>query len=251
MAISPISLTTVSPGLYTQTPTITPRDPGVPQKANDSRLVPLDAQAKAVAEEINKEFGIKIRNTREKMFNSSELHTILNQLRRLPAEHVALIEEIEKNGGLGLQMDLLDAKQQKREVLGAYDKNKRRIYIFKDLSEPDLRSTITHEIGHAVHSHAVSKETFFNFMNSVHWKIIQQEQTYIPGNQLYTLGYSEREITPNQWKELMNHFDWEDLKKKKSKIGGYILQPPKLYQETYAFSNPFETFAHIYEKMYT
>ena len=252
--ISPINInSTGMQRLNFQIPTIIPKDPSTtPEKTGKKHdFVPLGQAEQLVAELIDKEFNIKIKNTRDKRFNKTELIIIYQQLKKLPKEDVALIEEIVKNDTLGMELEMMEAKMNKnKEVFGAYDKENRRIYLFKDMDESTLRKTLTHEIGHAVHSHRVSLYDFLRFTLAMNWKIYRQEQSYIQGNLLYNIGTILKEVQFSSLDELVNHFDFNTIKKKSSKVGGYILKAPKEVEETYAYSNPFETFASYYEKKF-
>jgi hypothetical protein len=257
VAIGPVSINNSGgPSFSTSIPTIIPKDPYAPQEAQKTgkelKLAPLGVAEQLVADQIEKEFNIKMKNTRDSRFKERELKIILAQLRRLPVNHVELVDEIVKNTSLGLELELMEAKQNKRkEVLGAYDKDNRRIYLFNDLSDNQLVRTLTHEVGHAVHSHQMHIGEFFKFMAAAKWDLVKQEQTFIPGNALYNIGYKESKVDKKNWKNLEAHFDWDAIKKKRANAGGFSFKAPKAGEHMYAYSNPFETFACFYEKTYT
>ena len=252
--ISPISVNSSGmQRLYTQVPTTQARLSASTPEETKAKLnfAPIGPGEQAIAELIDKEFNIKIKNTRDARFKKNELLVIHNQLKQLPDSDVSLIEEIVKNTGIGLELELIEAKMTKNKVvLGAYEKENRRIYIFKNMDDDSLRKTLSHEVGHAVHNHRMTVYDFLVFLQSTKWKMFRQEQSFITGNSLYNIGVSLVEVAQKEWSNLHQHFDFETIKRKTSKAGGYILRAPEKWQDHPAFSNPFETFAFYYEQIY-
>jgi hypothetical protein len=204
-----------------------------------------------LAKKIQDDFKIKVLNS-DDQFSEEELKVIYYTLGTIPKSHLKGVTTIVKNRSL--QLGLQDAptsvfaKMHKNRVYGAYDKDNKRIYIF-ELDKPEQASQVLkHEIGHAVHSHNLSLKDFFAFMLESGWKVAYHEQHYITGNSLYNIGLKKVEVPNNEAMELVGHFDWDSIRNKKDMYSKYVLSAPKHLENSYAYKNPFETFASIYEK---
>ena len=108
-----------------------------------------------IANEIEKKYKIKIRNS-DIPFSEEELKLIYSSLADIPPEHLFGVDMIVKNRSM--QLNLQDApsnvfaKTFKQNVLGAYDKGHKRIYLFEMQDKAQLPTVLKHEIGHAVFS---------------------------------------------------------------------------------------------------
>ena len=94
----------------------------------------------------------------------------------------------------------------------------------------------------------LSLKAFFTFMLKSGWSVAYHEQHFIPGNSLYNIGMKKVLINNDEAMEFVNHFDWDSIRDKKDLYNKFVLVAPPHLQDTYAFKNPFETFASIYEK---
>lgn len=204
-----------------------------------------------IAKKIEERYKIQIRNS-DIPFSEEELKLIYHTLSEIPPEHLTGVKMIVKNRGL--QLNLQDApstvfaKTFKQNVLGAYDKDNKRIYLFEMENNDQLPTVLKHEIGHAVHSYNISYERFFAFALQSGWTVARHEQQYIPGNALYNLGMKKVVLTQEEAIGVMSHFDWESIRNNKDRLNKYILSAPEGRKDNPAFKNPYETFACTYEK---
>jgi hypothetical protein len=226
------------------------------QAAQDQRGLPLQLHhvpeaLQFIAKKIQDRFHLEIMNS-DSSFTETELKIMYYTLSTLPPEDLLGVKMIVKNKGLALNLQQTPAdvfmKHHRNKVYGAYDKQNQRILIF-DLEKPEqLHQVIKHEVGHAVHSNNLSFDEFFMFTLKSGWTVAQHEQKYIPGNELYTMGMSTVKLDPQEAWEARAHFDWDSLKERKDHYNKYTLLPPENRRHLYAYRNPFETFAVLYEK---
>ncbi len=204
-----------------------------------------------IAKKIGERYRMKVRNS-DIPFSEEELEMIYATLADIPPEHLFGVEMIVKNRSM--QLSLQDApsnvfaKTFKQNVLGAYDKDNKRIYLFEMENKAQLATVLKHEIGHAVHSYNMTYETFFAFALRTGWNVAYHEQQYIPGNTLYNLGMRKIVLSKEEALEAMTHFDWESIRQNKDRFNKYILSAPEGRQDHPAYKNPYETFACTYEK---
>ncbi|MFC1478796.1 hypothetical protein ACFL57_04990 [Candidatus Margulisiibacteriota bacterium] len=202
---------------------------------------------------IKKTFGIEMINTVEARFNRQELKIIFNTLaevaRRNPA-HLIGIDSIVKSVSLGLNLELMHAKAKGKTVLGAYQKDQRRVYLFESCPMSKIRETMLHEIGHAVHSYNVSVKTIMKNIRKLGWKLQEYKQTFLANNTFYPIVLQPCPADNNTWHQAYSTFTESMLKRKRTFDGRFVLEAPKKYQGRPEFANPLETFACLYERMY-
>lgn len=206
-----------------------------------------------IAREIEEKYKLKLRNS-DIHFSEEDLRILNYILSSIPQEHLFGVEQIIKNKSIQLNMQEIPAsifaKEYKSKVYGAYDKDNKRVLIF-DLDAPEqINSVVKHEIGHAVHSYNLSLKDFFAFSLNSGWDVACFEQKFIPGNEMYNIGTVQRKIDKKEAMGLIDHFDMESMRTKKSKSNKYVLVPPKDKAHLYMYKNPCETFAVFYEKSY-
>ena len=204
-----------------------------------------------IAKKIEEKYKIKIRNS-DSSFSKEELEMIYATLADIPPEHLFGVEMIVKNRSMQLSLQdapsTVFAKTFKQNVLGAYDKDNKRIYLFEMQNKEQLPTVLKHEIGHAVHSYNVSYEHFFEFALRAGWTVAYHEQRYIPGNALYNLGMKKIHLSKEEALDVMSHFDWDSIRNNKDRYNKYILSAPEGRQDNPAYKNAYETFACTYEK---
>jgi hypothetical protein len=206
---------------------------------------------KWIADRIKNKYGIDVFNS-DIPFTEEELKLIYHTLADIPPGHLTGVKMIVKNRSM--QLNLQDApstvfaKTFKQNVLGAYDKENKRIYLFEMESKDQLPTVLKHEIGHAVHSYNMTYEDFFAFALRSGWNVAYHEQQYIPGNTLYNLGMRKIVLSKEEALDVMAHFDWESIRHNKDRLNKYIFSAPEGRQGNPAYKNPYETFACMYEK---
>lgn len=199
---------------------------------------------------IKKTFGIELVNTVEACFQREEMEIIFKALGDVPKQHLAGILSIVKANGFGLELELMQVKTNGRTVLGAYDKKQKRMYIFESCPLSDLRSTVMHEIGHAVHSFCVTSKTILLTAKKAGWMLKEFRSSYLAGNTLYPIVLQAQPADASAWEDAFQIFSEAELKKKRTLDGRYVLEAPAQHKDKAAYINPLETFACLYERQY-
>lgn len=196
-------------------------------------------------------FKIKIKNS-DIGFSEEELKYIYYGLSILPIKHLLGIKTIVKNKSIQLNKESIPksilAKQHKNRTYGAYDQENKTVYIFELDNPKQILAVLKHEVGHAVHSNNMNFRDFFLFALKSGWNVAYHEQCYIPSNELYNIGMTKVFLSKKEALEIVDYFDWDSLIINKDKVNRYILAPPQKYRDIYAYKNPYETFAVLYEK---
>ncbi len=204
-----------------------------------------------IAKKIEKRFNVKVFNS-DIPFKGEELKGIYDTLAGIPSEHLKGVETIVKNRSL--QLNLQDSppgvfsKMYKSKVYGAYDKENKRVFIFELDSPAQVATVLKHEIGHAVHSYNIPFEYFFLFVLKSGWDVAYHEQQFVSGNSFYNMVMKKFIIDKRDALKLAKHFNWDSIRNNKDIYGKYVLSVPEAQRELYAYKNPYETFASLYEK---
>ncbi|MFH1429876.1 MAG: hypothetical protein ABIH39_09075 [Candidatus Margulisiibacteriota bacterium] len=203
--------------------------------------------------QIKKTFGIEMIDTIEARFNREELKIVFNTLaevaRRNPS-HLIGIDSIVKSFSLGLSLELMHAKANGKTVFGAYQKDQRRIYLFESCPLGNIRETLLHEIGHAVHSYNVSTKTIMKNIRKLGWTLQEYKQTFLANNTYYPIVLQACPADAHTWQQAYMAFTESMLKKKRTPDGRFVLEAPMRYKGRPEFANPLETFACLYERLY-
>lgn len=199
---------------------------------------------------IKKTFGIELVNTTEASFQREEMEIIFKTLGDVPKQHLAGILSIVKANGFGLELELMQVKTNGKTVLGAYDKKQKRVYIFESCPLGDLRSTLLHEIGHAVHSFCVTSKTILLTAKKAGWALKEFRSSYLANNTLYPIVLQACIADDSAWNDAYSRFSESELKMKRTIDGRYVLEAPASHKDQEAYINPLETFACLYERQY-
>ena len=200
---------------------------------------------------IKKSFGIELVNTVEAAFRREEMEIIMQTLAGVPRKHLAGIKSIVKARGLGLEMELMHAKTKGKTVLGAYQKTQQRIYIFESCPLFNLKQTLLHEIGHAVHSYCASPKTILKTARKAGWRLKEFRPSYLDNNAFYPIVLQEAPVNEASWEDAGFTFSEMEIKKKRTADGRYVLEAPVPYKDTPEYKNPLETFACLYERQFS
>ena len=192
---------------------------------------------------IKKTFGIELVNTVEACFQREEMEIIFKALGDVPKQHLIGILSNVKANGLGLEMEVMQVKTNGKTVLGAYDKKQKRVYIFESCPLSDLRSTLIHEIGHAVHSFCTTSKTILLTAKKAGWTLKEFRSSYLAGNTLYPIVLQACTADAGAWADACERFSETELKKKRTLDGRYVLEAPAGHKAQAAYLNPLETFA--------
>jgi len=199
---------------------------------------------------IKKYFGIELINTVEACFNREEMQTIFNTLSEVPKQHLAGIESIIKSFSLGLEMELMHTKTHGKTILGAYQKGKKRIHLFKSCHISMMRKTLLHEIGHAVHSYCSSTRNILEIAKEAGWKLREFVKSFLAENTFYPMVYQEIPVTNDTWEAAYHRFSEQELRKMRTIDGRFQLESPSAQKNNLMYKNPLETFACLYEQGY-
>jgi hypothetical protein len=201
--------------------------------------------------QIKKQYGIELINTVEARFKREEMEIIFNTLGEVPAEDLKGVTSIVKCISLGLEMELLHARANGKTVYGAYDKAHCRVFIFETCGLAELRKTVLHEIGHAVHSYKVSPAVVLKTARKAGWQLRQFGAGFLNGNPAYPVILKEFPVGAPEWEEAYASFSEHELRQKRTLDGRFELAAPQSHQNIPAFKNPLETFACAYERTYS
>jgi hypothetical protein len=199
---------------------------------------------------IKKTFGIELINTVEAAFSRPELEIIFQTLAAVPKKHLQGVKTIIKSYSLGLDLALMHTRATKRTVLGAYQKQQKQIYLFASCPLPELRKTLLHEIGHAVHSYCVSPATILKTAKKTGWQLKEFRPSFLADNTFYPIVLQTKPADAKAWEEALYTFSETEIKNKRTGDGKFVLEAPAAYRDHVAYQNPLETFACLYAQQY-
>ncbi|MFA5928310.1 MAG: hypothetical protein WC838_03300, partial [Candidatus Margulisiibacteriota bacterium] len=151
---------------------------------------------------------------------------------------------------LGLDMEMMLTKTNGKQVLGAYDKTHKRIYLFDGCDLDSMRQTLLHEIGHAVHSYCVDSKAILKTAKKAGWQLKEFRSTFLADNTMYPIVLQARDADSKAWEDALQIFSERELKNKRTADGRYVLEAPAKYLNRLEYQNPLETFACMYEQQY-
>lgn len=199
-------------------------------------------------EDIKKQYKIELVNTVEARFSREEMVIIDQTLGEVPLSHLIGVASIIKCFSPGLNMELMLTRANGRMILGAYQKVKKQMMIFRDCPLHELRRTVLHEIGHAVHSYCVTPAQILDIAKQAGWILKEFQPTFMAQNTFYPMILQEKQAQETTWTQAGMIFSENELRKKRTLDGRYELHAPDTKKTIPAYQNPLETFASWYEQ---
>ena len=197
-----------------------------------------------IRRKVAQEFGIEILDSDVKFAGAecAVIADVLKEIKKRKQQHLIGVRQIVKNREYRVR--LLNSAMV--HAGGAYDSEKKRVYIFDEVPLEGIPEVLIHEVGHAVSHFNLEFTQFMDFVKTSGYNMVEFRKYFINDNRYHQIGTKKIDIPDEKWTAVYERFSMQSLSKSEDVFGEIVLEAGRKKRFPWD-ENPLEKFAWAYE----